>query len=57
MYYNDFSRCLASNPSDSKIFVSKCDVLNPNQQWKWGFYNQTMIDQWDELEDFKFWKI
>jgi hypothetical protein len=56
LHYSDLSRCLDADPEKFKIFVNKCDVLNPNQQWTWGFINKTMIDQWDATIDDKFLK-
>jgi polypeptide N-acetylgalactosaminyltransferase len=56
IHHKDMSRCLDSNPAEKKVFVNKCDVLNPNQQWNWGTYNATMLDLWDETVDEKFKK-
>lgn len=42
------NRCLDCNPINREIFVNDCDKNNKNMQWKFGRFNRTALDAFDQ---------
>lgn len=42
------NRCLEIKSPERKLVVNDCDEDNANQQWEFGFVNQTAIDHWEK---------
>ncbi|XP_063599413.1 N-acetylgalactosaminyltransferase 6-like [Penaeus indicus] len=47
---HDGTHCLDSSTINREIFVSRCDMTSQTQKWKWGFFNEERLRNYDNLD-------
>lgn len=41
-----YKRCLSINLDAASIYLEECSSDNPKQKWKWGYVNETALQNW-----------
>lgn len=45
--------CLSANIMEKTVFMGKCDENDDQQKWKFGYVNETALNNWEDINGFQ----